>query len=155
MTAHKFMHRFSSHLNAGFIVGKDALKLLSSPNEFYTHLLFGIRSSKTKISFSTLYIGDGPQESLILQELQNSVEKGVKLQMILDGNRQSRSPESHRYIKQNFQSARIGMYKNRVTRILGSLASSRAWEGFGVNHIKYYAFDDCVVLSGYLISYNL
>lgn len=154
MSGNHLVNRVSTLLNAGFILGKDAIKLLTSPNEYYEQLLYRIRSSKTEISFSTLYIGDGPQESQILQELQSAMSKGVNLQMILDGNRQSRSPQSLHYIQKNLQNSRIGMYKNHIARILGSLASNRAWEGFGVNHIKYYVFDDYVVLSGYLGFYN-
>ncbi|CAG9314460.1 unnamed protein product [Blepharisma stoltei] len=146
-----------------FTIKSHQIQIFDSPVDFYLALCKGIRVSYKRIILSSLYIGDGPLERFLLDQLFNRLEvhKSLRCNILVDYNRGHRGKYFSSYallksLKANFNpnpNVRVGFYKPPVTNIFpGALYGARELQG--VQHTKVAVFDDTVFLTGANMSEN-
>eukprot|EP01104_Vermistella_antarctica_P014136 TRINITY_DN4403_c0_g4_i1.p1 TRINITY_DN4403_c0_g4~~TRINITY_DN4403_c0_g4_i1.p1 ORF type:complete len:672 (-),score=126.31 TRINITY_DN4403_c0_g4_i1:196-2211(-) len=148
-----------SRVCPGFRVHGDRIAVLSSPDQFYDKLLDGITTAQDRIVLSSLYLGTGPKCKQLLDRLNASLAEkpNLKVSVLLDHLRGQREDPS------SLSSSRmllplVSKFPDRVsvhlyhTSLLNGWKKSwlpqRANEIFGVQHVKVYAFDNSLMLSG-------
>ncbi len=141
-----------------FAADSSQLSLISSPTQFYTTLKEQVLSARRSIHIASLYIGKGETE--LLQTLREALRRNpqLKLFVLVDKLRSTREGEGPGVesgasalasLAQSFpgqvevrlwQTPKLGW----IMRTLGR----RFNEGAGLQHMKVYAFDDNVIISG-------
>lgn len=151
---------FSKRGLPGFRVNAEQISVLTSPIEFYTLLVRGVRESKYRISLSSLYIGSGEMEAFLLEELLKTSNKNpyLRVRIILDryrGMRFSNGEASARRLYDllnratNPSNFEFVLYRSvQLPRLLEPFAFTGLPEVFGTFHVKTYLFDDSVLLTG-------
>ena len=133
------------------------IHILSTPKEFYTTLKLKILSAKKRIFLSTLYIGKTEHELLStirLALINNGPDFRVSiLTDALRGTRESPEPCCAsilaELVKEFPDQVEVRMYHTpNLTGMRKWLIPRRINEGWGLQHIKLYAFDDEIILSG-------
>lgn len=135
----------TSELNVGFSVESGEIQTLSEPIEFYQKLVELARLAQKRISISSLYIGNGDLATGLIDIIAERRQAGISALIVIDGMRQSRSKPM---FMENYKSVRIACYKNPLARYFGNFGLERIIEIYQVHHMKYYVFDDTVLLSG-------
>ena len=144
------------------------MEIKLEPGEYYQHLRESVRRSSRNIVLSALYLGNGPLESALLDDLQAALSQHKELQvtLLLDYHRSNRvdaHPDQHslqrmRRINEAYPH-RFKVYLYRVpqtafaTKIIELFLNifqknSVIHEVLGVYHCKYCIFDDQVVVTG-------
>jgi len=67
--ARNLLHGLAAHGLPCFSVPPGAVRVLASPDEFNQALLRGARSARRRVSIASLYLGDGPLETALVDEL--------------------------------------------------------------------------------------
>jgi hypothetical protein len=67
--AHSILAGLAAHGLPCFSVPPSAARLLCSPTDFRTALLQGARTARRRVSLTSLYLGDGPLETALVDEL--------------------------------------------------------------------------------------
>ena len=136
----------------------NSIKLLYRPNDFYQTLLKNILSAKQRIFLTSLYLGKHEHE--LIQTLDAALAKSQDLQVhfLLDGLRSTREfpDDSSMTLIANLISKygpeRIQFRLYRTPAFHGwksHLIPKRFNEGLGLQHMKFYGFDnDKIILSG-------
>lgn len=135
----------------------DQLKVLKGPEEFYDALKGKIRGAKKRIYLSTLYIGKSENE--LVSTLRDAIlhnSPDLKVSILTDalrGTRESPDPSCASLLAElaaEFpERVEIRMYHTpNLTGLRKRLIPKRINEGWGLQHIKLYGFDDEVILSG-------
>lgn len=135
----------------------DQIEVLDGPKEFYETLKSKIRGAKKRIYLSTLYIGKSEHEliSTIRDALLHN-GPNLKVSILTDALRGTReSPEAS---CASLLAALVAEFPGRVevrmyhtpnlTGLRKRFIPKRINEGWGLQHIKLYGFDDEVILSG-------
>jgi len=137
------------------IVGKGQLRILQEPRQFYQALLDGIRGAKRRVFLSTLYVGSEEEE--LVRVLGECVRRNDRLEVsilvdALRGTREAPRPSCASLL------SRLAHEHPRVQVRLFRTPSLSAWterlvgkrlnEGWGLQHMKMYGFDDRMILSG-------
>eukprot|EP01132_Coremiostelium_polycephalum_P001150 gene1150-1457_t len=155
---------FSSQ-GPAFAVNPNNIEFIQEPDHFYNELINGIKRSKKRITFASLYLGTGKHEKKMVDEMISACERNpdLKIHILLDGLRGSRQSPSDVDPKIRVSSATMllplfNQFPDRVTismyhtpdlnGILKKILPPRANETIGVNHIKTYVFDNDLLLSG-------
>jgi CDP-diacylglycerol---glycerol-3-phosphate 3-phosphatidyltransferase len=135
----------------------DQLKVLKGPEEFYDALKRKIRGARKRIYLSTLYIGRSENElaSTIRDALLHN-GPDLKVSILTDalrGTRESPGPSCASLLAElaaEFpERVEIRMYHTpNLTGLRRRLIPKRINEGWGLQHIKLYGFDDEVIISG-------
>ena len=75
-----------------FWVRSDAIKILSTPQEFYDELLHQAGNATQRVSLASLYLGTGPLEQKFLNTLANNYcqQEHLKVRVVMDRNRGTR-----------------------------------------------------------------
>lgn len=133
------------------------LLLLDEPSQFYEVLKQKIRSAKTRIVLASLYIGK--EETELIETIQSSLaaNKRLHVTILVDALRSTResspSPSCASLIARlhrDFpEQVELRLYctpklKPWMNRVVGK----RFNEGWGLQHMKIYGFDDDVLISG-------
>ncbi len=135
----------------------DQIEVLDGPAQFYETLKKKIRGAKRRIYISTLYIGKSEHElisSLRDALLHNGHEFKVSILVdALRGTRESPDPSCASLLAalaaEFPDRVEVRMYHTpNLTGIRKRLIPKRINEGWGLQHIKLYGFDDEVILSG-------
>lgn len=135
----------------------DQIQVLQSPEQFYETLKSKIRGAKRRIYLSTLYIGKSEYE--LISTLREALAHGgpkLKVSILTDALRGTReSPDAScasllAALAAEFpDQVEIRMYHTpNLTGLRKRLIPKRINEGWGLQHIKLYGFDDEVILSG-------
>ncbi|KAI8825642.1 uncharacterized protein EV422DRAFT_563471 [Fimicolochytrium jonesii] len=134
----------------------DASKvhILDEPADFYRELEKGILSAKTRIVLASLYLGEG--EKRVAEALHKALANNPDLEvtLLLDYFRGTRGSTNSVSLLAPLVEAFRGRVAFRLyhTPALGTLLQKivppRFNEGFGLQHMKIYIFDDDVMLSG-------
>ncbi|EGG17064.1 phosphatidylglycerophosphate synthase 1 [Cavenderia fasciculata] len=160
-------YQFSSQ-GPAFAVNPNNIEFIQEPNDFYNHLISGIKRSKKRITFASLYLGIGEKESLIVTSMIEACERNpnLKIHILLDGLRGSRdvpTPSTSTstttlqssvtmlqpLLNQFSDRVQISMYHTPdLNGLLKRFLPPRVNETIGVNHLKTYVFDDDLVMSG-------
>jgi phosphatidylserine/phosphatidylglycerophosphate/cardiolipin synthase-like enzyme len=135
-----------------FSLELDRYHWLKSPLEFFNLVCEKLSNSKRHVAISSLYIGDGEKESKILDILDKKLLDGVPVSILVDGNRQKRSPLSLGRLddlRQKYSNLKMLLYKNSRSRQFNVEKGGRIWESLGVHHMKFLVLDDDLIFSGY------
>lgn len=135
----------------------DQVELLNSPSQFYDTLKKKTLAAKRRIYLSTLYIGKSEYE-LISTVREALLHNGPELKVsflvdALRGTRESPEPSCASLLAMLVaefpERVEVRMYHTpKLTGIRKRLIPKRINEGWGLQHIKLYGFDDEVILSG-------
>lgn len=135
----------------------DQIEILDGPSEFYETLKRKIRSAKKRIYFSTLYIGK-TEEELISTIRDALLHNGsdLKVSILTDalrGTREAPDPSCASLLASLVaefpERVEVRMYHTpNLTGLRKALIPKRINEGWGLQHIKLYGFDNEVILSG-------
>ena len=138
-------------------ISASDIHILSTPKEFYNTLKLKILSAKKRIFLSTLYIGKTEHELLStirLALINNGPDFRVSiLTDALRGTRESPEPCCASMladlVKEYPDQVEVRMYHTpNLTGMRKRFIPRRINEGWGLQHIKLYAFDDEIILSG-------
>lgn len=139
-----------------FELNRGQIEILHDPKEFYSLLKTKISKAKKRIFLSSLYIGKTQEELVgcLASALDNNPELEIHiLTDALRGTREAPSKSSASLLAQLMRKhdskIDIRMYHtphlNGINKIV---VPKRFNEGFGLQHMKIYGFDDEVILSG-------
>ena len=141
-------------------------KVLHHPKQFLEELKFQIRNSKKIVSIASLYIGTGSSEKDLVWELEQAVRNNIKLKLriVVDKNRGTRPAPKTGASTASICSRLQGTFPGNVSvnffempaaatvtnarSVVESLFPSRLNEVFRTFHLKIYAFDDNVIVTG-------
>ncbi|KAF3919191.1 hypothetical protein AA313_de0210430 [Arthrobotrys entomopaga] len=141
-----------------FEVGPREITIIKEPEEFYRTLKMKILSAKRKIFIATLYIGKTEHELIetIKTALRNSPT--LKVSILTDALRGTReapdvcSASLLVPLVKEFGEDRVELRMFHTPNLRGlkkALIPRRLNEGWGLQHMKLYGFDDEIILSGF------
>ena len=138
-------------------INADQIEILDGPKGFYDTLKAKIRESKRRIYLSTLYVGK-TEHDLITTIRDALLHNGPKLKVsiltdALRGTREAPDPSCASLLASLVAEfpdrVEVRMYHTpNLTGVRKALLPKRINEGWGLQHIKLYGFDDEVILSG-------
>ncbi|KAF3086834.1 CDP-diacylglycerol--glycerol-3-phosphate 3-phosphatidyltransferase [Orbilia oligospora] len=140
-----------------FEVGPRDITILKEPEEFYRSLKMKILSAKKRVFIATLYIGKTEHELIetIKTALRNSPT--LKVSILTDALRGTReapdvcSASLLVPLVKEFGEDRVELRMFHTPNLRGvrkALIPKRLNEGWGLQHMKLYGFDDEIILSG-------
>ncbi|EGW30194.1 phosphatidylglycerolphosphate synthase [Spathaspora passalidarum NRRL Y-27907] len=140
-----------------FALHSDDIDILSSPDEFYNLLTQKISAAKSRIYLSSLYIGKKQTDLIDCIDQAMSKNDELKVHILTDalrGTREAPNPCSasllvglvEKYGKHRID---VRMYHTpHLSGITKSITPKRINEGWGLQHMKLYGFDEEIILSG-------
>lgn len=133
------------------------IEVLGDPTAYYEAILDGIRSSRRRVTLAALYLGTGPMEQRVMEELRAACARhpSLHVRVLFDHSRGTRGG-GH---------STAAMFNRLVSEFPAQVHASlllmpqlrRRWtarlptrlnEGIAVQHAKAYVFDDTLLLSG-------
>ncbi|KAJ9603757.1 CDP-diacylglycerol--glycerol-3-phosphate 3-phosphatidyltransferase [Cladophialophora chaetospira] len=139
-----------------FEIDPDNIEILDGPTAFYDTLKVKIRGAKRRIYLSTLYIGKTERE--LFETLKEALEANPDLEVsiltdALRGTREDPNPSCATLlaplITQFGDRVRISMFHTpNLNGWKKKYMPKRINEGWGLQHMKLYGFDDEIMLSG-------
>ncbi|KAF9960745.1 CDP-diacylglycerol--glycerol-3-phosphate 3-phosphatidyltransferase [Mortierella alpina] len=145
-----------------FLVQGDTVRPILTPSQFYSELKDNIKTAKNSITLAALYLGH--TETDLVGALSEALRSrpNLKLNLLLDSLRGTRdsgkgSSASLLYplIKAYPNQVRISMYHTPdLSGFLKQVMPPRFNEGIGLMHMKVYAFDDTLIMSGANMSHD-
>ena len=139
-----------------FHASADRLTLIESPKEFFETLKRKIASAESTIYLSSLYIGKSETE--LLNSLRDALRNKSKLQLfiLVDALRSTREPfplpsgaSTLLALQLEFPTqVKVHLWQTPKLSWVMRLLGKRLNEGAGLQHMKVYAFDNDVILSG-------
>ena len=144
------------HIAPRFEIDPSQIDILDSPTAFYTTLKTKIRGAKKRIYLSTLYIGKTEHE--LIETIRDALHNNPALEVsiltdALRGTREDPDPSSATLL-----ASLITQFGTRVRVLMFHTPNLNGWkkkympkrinEGWGLQHMKLYGFDDEIMLSG-------
>lgn len=140
-----------------FPINGSQIRILRTPAEFYDTLKDKIRKAEKRIFLSTLYIGKSERE--LIATLQEALRKNpdLKLSILTDalrGTREAPRPSCASLLAplvDEFGPDRVDIRMYHTPNLTGlrkKYIPKRINEGWGLQHMKLYGFDDEILLSG-------
>lgn len=139
-----------------FPVHASKINIISDPRNFYDTLCERFRNANRRVTIASLYIGTGPLERKLLDATKENVirKKDLRFSVLLDYQRGTRGKVNSMTLLQEFvndspDQCNVSLYQ--TPRLQGSWSKalpSRYNELVGLQHMKLYIADDCVLLSG-------
>lgn len=134
----------------------SGVRVLATPEHFYTSVIDGVRRAKSRVLLSSLYLGGGAQSSALVRALVEAKRARPNLQitLVFDALRSARRDAALSTFEQlraviASDSARFFVHHNvNATGVYERVLPERWNELPGVHHMKVYVFDDEVCLSG-------
>ncbi|KAK4679783.1 CDP-diacylglycerol--glycerol-3-phosphate 3-phosphatidyltransferase [Podospora pseudoanserina] len=140
-----------------FRINGSQIRVLQSPTEFYETLKDKIRNAERRIFLSTLYIGKSEKELITtLQEALRS-KPNLKLSILTDalrGTREAPDPSCASLLAplvEEFGPDRVEIRMYHTPNLTGFRKKhipKRINEGWGLQHMKLYGFDDEIMMTG-------
>lgn len=139
-----------------FPIKASDITILSEPKRFYEVIKNGCESAKKRIILVSLYLGTGTQErDLVDAVLRNESfrNRDLKVDVLLDFMRGSRFQINSRTLLQPLLNSsgncEVSLYHTPCLRgFLKKITPERYNELFGLQHMKFYIFDNTLVISG-------
>ncbi|KAK6458479.1 phosphatidylglycerolphosphate synthase [Scheffersomyces xylosifermentans] len=141
-----------------FVLNKGDINIITAPDEFYSALKAKIVAANHRVFLSTLYIGKHQVELVDCIDSALSKNENLKVYILADALRGTReapeAPCSASLLvplveKHGKHRVDIRMYHTpHLSGFTKHLAPKRINEGWGLQHMKLYGFDDEVMLSG-------
>lgn len=144
------------HVAPRFEIDPSQIEILDSPTAFYETLKLKIRGAKRRIYLSTLYIGKTENE--LIDTVREALHDNPKLEVsiltdALRGTREDPDPSCATLL-----ATLISEFGSRVKVSMFHTPNLNGWkkrympkrinEGWGLQHMKLYGFDDEIMLSG-------
>ena len=139
-----------------FEIDASQIEILDSPAAFYETLKTKIRSAKRRVYLSTLYIGKAEHE--LIQTIEEALlnNKALHVSILTDalrGTREDPDPSCATLlaplVKRFGERVKICMYHTpNLNGWKKARMPKRINEGWGLQHMKLYGFDDEILLSG-------
>lgn len=140
-----------------FAASGDQLHLLEDPSHFYETLKDKISRAKHRIFLASLYIGK--EETELIEHLESALRRNPALQLTilvdaLRGTRESAPTPSCASLVSRLRAQfpdRVSIRLYHTPNLKGwlkKLVGKRFNEGWGLQHMKIYGFDNDVVISG-------
>lgn len=140
-----------------FPLKSERVALLASPTAFYNQLITNVRAATRRITISSLYLGTGPLERALVDEIAAKLRTcaDVQVKIVLDYSRGQRGGQDRSSVSM-FKGlltefpANVELYLYKVPQLQGLKAALPPPfnETMGVSHAKVYLVDDTLVLSG-------
>ena len=154
-----------SEKGPGFQIPGDKVCILHHPSQFIKALETMSVCAEQRIVWSTLYLGTGPKEQNLCDLIAGNIQKNPSLEVLLlmDKNRALRAPKPNsdcQFSSAGLVAEKILTHSNpdKVVCALFQPPTPRGIESYllqgrfkeiaGVQHMKYYIFDDKVILTG-------
>lgn len=158
-TAHPLLAAIASELDRRgprIDIHPRQVRIISGPKDFYQILKEKIRGAKHRIFLATLYFGTAENE--LIDCIREALRKSPHLQVsiltdALRGTREAPAPSCASLLaalEEEFpDQVEVRMYHtSNLTGLRKRLVPKRVNEGWGLQHMKLYGFDDEVILSG-------
>ncbi|KAM7204737.1 hypothetical protein V8F20_003521 [Naviculisporaceae sp. PSN 640] len=140
-----------------FKINGSQIRVLQTPSEFYETFKDKIRKAEKRIFLSTLYIGKSEKE--LIATLQQALRDKPKLKLSiltdgLRGTREAPDPSCASLLApliEEFGPDRVEIrlyHTPNLTGLRKKYIPKRINEGWGLQHMKLYGFDDEIILSG-------
>lgn len=141
-----------------FTVKGSSIRILQLPDDFYSTLKAKISLAKSKVFLSSLYVGKTQEE--LIECLADALAKNddLKVYVLTDALRGTREAPQLPCLAlllvglvEKFGKHRVDIRMYHTPHLSGfkkSWAPKRVNEGFGLQHMKLYGFDDEIMLSG-------
>uniref|UniRef100_A0A0N4Z4L3 CDP-diacylglycerol--glycerol-3-phosphate 3-phosphatidyltransferase n=1 Tax=Parastrongyloides trichosuri TaxID=131310 RepID=A0A0N4Z4L3_PARTI len=138
----------------GIQVKSTSIEIISEPQQFYETLCKLSEESTKRISLSTLYLGTGDLEKELINKI--STNEGykngsLKVNFLCDYLRGSRGStiNSITMLKDLYNKGNLYLYHTPELRgLTKKILPERVNEIIGLQHMKFYVFDDDVIISG-------
>ena len=138
-------------------IDAEQVEVLDGPKSFYSTLIAKIKGAKRRIYLSTLYIGNTEHE--LVSTIRDALfRNGSELRVFiltdaLRGTREAPDPSCASLLASLVAEfpdrVEVRMYHTpNLTGLRKALLPKRINEGWGLQHIKLYGFDDELILSG-------
>ncbi|KAG0316749.1 CDP-diacylglycerol--glycerol-3-phosphate 3-phosphatidyltransferase [Dissophora globulifera] len=145
-----------------FAVQGETIKPLLSPSQFYAELKDNIRNAQRSITLAALYLGHNEDDLVAALSEALRSRPNLKLTLLLDSLRGTRDTGKgssasllHPLLKAYPNQVRISMYHTPdLSGFLKQVMPPRFNEGIGLMHMKVYAFDDTLIMSGANMSHD-
>ncbi|CAB3396742.1 unnamed protein product [Caenorhabditis bovis] len=145
----------ANHPMPGIPVDPKNIKILHTPQEFYSTLLERIRTAEKRIVLSSLYLGDGKLERDLVDELNDKIDNTKKLdvRILLDYLRGTRGESNERssttILRKIAHKAKVYLYHTpELNGFFKRCLPERTNEIIGLQHMKLYIFDNSIIISG-------
>ncbi|KAJ3333712.1 CDP-diacylglycerol--glycerol-3-phosphate 3-phosphatidyltransferase [Blyttiomyces sp. JEL0837] len=139
-----------------FAVPPERMKVIDRPVDFYQSILKGIRNSKQRIVLASLYIG--PEETELVETIRARLKEspnGPVVHILIDylrGTRHEKGTSSAGLLAELAQEfpdrVKVSLFQFPSRNIFRRVIPQRFNEAFGLMHMKFYAFDDDLIMSG-------
>ncbi|KAJ3160419.1 CDP-diacylglycerol--glycerol-3-phosphate 3-phosphatidyltransferase [Geranomyces michiganensis] len=137
-----------------FPANPEHIKILAQPSDFYKSLEDGIAKARNRIVLASLYLG--ASESRVADALRDALRRNADLtvDILVDYFRGTRGPKStvdllQPLVEEFPDRFKLSLYHTpKVGSLIKKVVPPRFIEGFGLQHMKVYVFDDDVMLSG-------
>ncbi|XP_054288927.1 CDP-diacylglycerol--glycerol-3-phosphate 3-phosphatidyltransferase, mitochondrial-like [Macrosteles quadrilineatus] len=138
-----------------FSLQGDQVKVLFSPEEFYSAIIEGCQNAKHRITLAALYIGMNSMEKKLVEVLDDRLrERGSNLQLtvLLDAVRDSRDCSARIMLLpllRKHSHCQVSLFQTPDLHWFWSkICPPKVNELIGIQHIKLYVFDDNVLITG-------
>ncbi|KAI5959824.1 PGS1 [Candida pseudojiufengensis] len=141
-----------------FLLNHGDIEILNDPKQFYQTLKNKIASAKHRIYLSSLYIGKSQTELIQCLDDALSANENLKLYILTDALRGTREAPNNICsasilvpLEKKFGKNRVDIRMYHTPNLSGitkQLTPKRINEGWGLQHMKLYGFDDEIILSG-------
>lgn len=141
-----------------FAVRGSSIRVLLLPDEFYSTLKDKIAGAKSRIFLSSLYVGKTQDELVECLAAALAANENLKLYMLTDALRGTREAPGLPCLAsllvglvEKYGKHRVDIRMYHTPHLQGfkkNWAPKRVNEGFGLQHMKLYGFDDEIMLSG-------
>ncbi|KAF9930467.1 hypothetical protein FBU30_000437 [Linnemannia zychae] len=145
-----------------FVIQGESVKPILSPSKFYSEMKDHIKQAQKSITLAALYLGH--TENDLVEALSEALRSrpNLKVNLLLDSLRGTRdsgkgSSASLLYplVKAYPDQVRVSMYHTPdLSGFLKQVMPPRFNEGIGLMHMKVYAFDDTLIMSGANMSHD-
>ncbi|KAN0060660.1 CDP-diacylglycerol--glycerol-3-phosphate 3-phosphatidyltransferase [Thecaphora frezii] len=140
-----------------FAARSDQIELLSSPTHFYQTLKHRIAAAQHRIFLASLYVGK--EEIELVHHLRDALRlrRSLRLTVLTDALRSTREPSPQpscasllASLARDFpDQVDLRLYHTpKLKGLTKRLVGKRFNEGWGLQHMKIYGFDDDVIVSG-------
>ncbi|CAD5116077.1 DgyrCDS5007 [Dimorphilus gyrociliatus] len=137
-----------------FRIQPDHVDIIYEPAEFYDTLKDQVSRAKDRIVLSSLYIGTGPKEVGLIDEIEKALKSNdrLKVTILTDFTRGTRGDQNTCTLVQklkNYNNVTICMYHSPDLRgILKKILPQKFNEVVGLSHMKICVFDDNLIMTG-------
>jgi len=144
-------------LTPRFDISADAIEILKEPSDFYETLKAKISTAKRRIYLATLYVGKSETE--LIETIRKALRANPALTVslltdALRGTREAPNPSCASLLASLItefgpQRVEVRMFHTpNLTGVRKSVLPKRINEGWGLQHMKLYAIDDEIIMSG-------